>query len=291
MLILLCNIQLNMALAGDGPWKCVYCNIANRDNYCTSCGRAKADAITDMRWTCLKCQTINEENAKYCKECGAKKGSRSMEVGEYVTFGTYPQTAAGNDSTPIEWLVLEVDEKGNKVLLLSRYGLDAQPYNTSDTDVTWETCTLRKWLNSTFMNKAFTETEQGAIYTTNVDNSKGQRYSRHHTAGGNNTKDKIFLLSYAEANKYLSVTRENDNNTKSRVVPTAYAIKQGVITYSNYKTADGKAAGRWWLRSPGFNQNYAALVLYDGSYDSSFVYLTSVAVRPALWVNLESGIF
>lgn len=62
-------------------------------------------------------------------------------VGNYVTFGTYPQTKAGNDATPIEWLVLARD--GDKALLISRYALDAQPYNKDYTSVTWETCTLR----------------------------------------------------------------------------------------------------------------------------------------------------
>lgn len=52
-------------------------------------------------------------------------------VGNYMTFGIYPQTKAGDDKIPIEWLVL--DREGDKALLLSRYGLDAQPYNESYT--------------------------------------------------------------------------------------------------------------------------------------------------------------
>lgn len=91
-------------------------------------------------------------------------------VGNYVSFGTYPQTKAGNDATPIDWLVLARD--GNKALLISRYGLDAQPYNTTNNEITWETCTLRKWLNGTFYNKAFSSAEQVAILTTNVDNAR-----------------------------------------------------------------------------------------------------------------------
>lgn len=145
-------------------------------------------------------------------------------VGNYVSFGTYPQTKAGNDATPIEWLVLARD--GNKALLISRYGLDAQPYNKDNTSVTWETCTLRTWLNGMFYNKAFSSAEQAAILTTNVDNSKSQCYSGWNTSGGNNTQDKVFLLSYAEASKYFGVTY-NSSNTKSRVAPTAYAIAQG----------------------------------------------------------------
>ena len=211
-------------------------------------------------------------------------------VGNYVTFGTYPQTKAGNDATPIEWLVLARD--GNKALLISRYALDAQPYNKDYTSVTWETCTLRKWLNGTFYNKAFSSAEQAAILTTNVDNSKNQCYSGWSTSGGNNTQDKVFLLSYAEANKYFGVTYDNSSNTKSRVAPTAYAIAQEAWTSSSNKTADSTDAGWWWLRSPGSYQDCAALVYSDGSLFSFFsVNDASGSVRPALWVNIEAGIF
>jgi len=216
-------------------------------------------------------------------------------VGNYVTFGHYPQTRDGNDNTAIEWLVLDYDAANNRALLLSRYGLDAQPYNKDWDDIswwddiTWEKCTLRTWLNGTFLNKAFTTQEQSGILLTNVDNSKSQNYSRWGTNDENNTQDKVFLLSYAEANKYLGVTWDNRNNTKSRVAPTAYGVKQGVDTSSYYKTADGEAAGWWWLRSPAGDHNVAA-VRIDGALDhySDNAY---GGVRPALWINLKSDIF
>ena len=223
----------------------------------------------------------------------AKKALEAREaqftVGNYVTFGEYPQTTAGEDMTPIEWLVLARD--GNKALLISRYGLDAQPYNKDYTSVTWETCTLRTWLNSTFYNKAFSSAEQAAILTTNVDNSKYQCYSGWSTNGGNNTQDKVFLLSYAEANKYFDVTYDNSSNTKSRVAPTAYAIAQGAWTSSFDKTADRTYAGCWWLRSPGYKENNAALVSADGSLTDDNVSADSNSVRPALWVDIDAGIF
>lgn len=209
-------------------------------------------------------------------------------VGNYVSFGTYPQTKAGNDATPIEWLVLARD--GNKALLISRYGLDAQRYNKDTTSVTWETCTLRTCLNGTFYNKAFSSAEQAAILTTNVDNSKNQCYSGWSTNGWKNTQDKVFLLSYAEANKYFGVTYYNSSNTKSRVAPTAYAIAHGAWTSSSDKTADSVNAGWWWLRSPGSDQRSAAYVLADGSLYDLSVGSDSASVRPALWVNIEADV-
>lgn len=212
-----------------------------------------------------------------------------VQSGRQITFGRYSQTANGNDNTPIEWLILDRDEQ--KILIVSKYGLDAQPYNKDYTSVTWETCTLRKWLNGTFYNKAFSSAEQAAILTTNVDNSKSQCYSGWNTSGGNNTEDKVFLLSYAEANKYFGVTHDTTSNTKSRVAPTAYAIAQGAYTHSSNKTADGTDAGWWWLRSPGFYQGSAAGVRTDGSLNYYRVDDDSDSLHPALWVNIESTIF
>ena len=228
--------------------------------------------------------------AKACEEAMAARSRReAFQEGKYVTFGRYPQTAEGNDQTPIEWLVLEV--QGNKALLLSRYGLDTKRYNEKNVDITWEKSTLRSWLNGTFLNKAFTVEEQKGIVVTNVDNGSSQGHSKWSTSGGNNTQDRVFLLSYGEANKYLGVTYEDSQNTKSRVAPTAYAIKKRAYTWISNKTADGTAAGWWWLRSPGTHQDNAALVNTDGSLYGNHVNRDSVSVRPAVWINLESGIF
>ena len=225
-----------------------------------------------------------EETVEFESEYSAKA---YKVIGNCVTFGHYPQTSSGTDSTAIEWIVLAYDSTNNRSLIISRYGLDAKPYNTTYTSVTWETCTLRTWLNNDFYNKAFSKTEQSAILTTTVDNSKSQGYSKWSTSGGNNTQDKIFLLSYAEANKYFGVTYDNSNNTKSRVQPTAYAISQGAYTNSDYKTSDGAAAGYWWLRSPGSYLNCAAYAYTDGSLRNLSVFYDLIAVRPALWIDLS----
>lgn len=206
-------------------------------------------------------------------------------VGSYVTFGEYPQTAEGEDMTPIEWLVLARD--GNSALLISRYGLDTKPYNTSDIKVTWSSCTLRTWLNNVFYNKAFSAAEQKAIMTTTVDNSKSQCYSDYNTSGGSNTQDKVFLLSYAEANEYFGATYDNSNNMKSRAAPTAYAIAHGAYTYFSDKTATDENAGWWWLRSPGYDRELATAVLTNGSLGNVYVNDTNT-VRPVIWVNIET---
>ena len=223
----------------------------------------------------------------------AAEGPREVSVGDIITFGHYEQdNDPDNGPEPIEWIVLDIQD--GRALLLSRYGLDAKPYHTELTeDVTWETCALRTWLNSDFLNEAFSEEEQAAILMTDVDNSLEQGYGDWSASGGNNTQDRIFLLSYAESNRYLGVKfwRDEDaNKVEARVAPTAYAIHTGADPSSTMQTADGDATAWWWLRSPGEVQILAACVTGGGSLHNSGVNTDGCADRPALWINLDSDI-
>ena len=213
----------------------------------------------------------------------------SPVIGSEVVFGAYPQTAEGTDATPITWLVLDKTE--DQVLLISRDGLDAQPYHADYAQTTWENCTLRAWLNNDFLHTAFTTREQQAIALTHVSNAPNQGFRAWATVGGRDTEDFIFLLSYAEARAYLGVAHDDQPNLHACVHPTDYAQAQGAATDSFYETADGTAAGWWWLRSPGFSQAFAAYVFSDGTLSYTLVQDGSGTVRPALWVKLDAGIF
>ena len=120
--------------------------------------------------------------------------------------------------------------------------------------------------------------EQEKILTTAVDNSKAQGNRSWNTDGGNNTQDKVFLLSYGEAWKYFY------NDVLRQCQPTEYAVSHGAFKGNNSNC-------NWWLRSSGSDQNYAAVIRIDGSCNHSFVSNGSTAVRPAIWVDLSSGIF
>ena len=231
--------------------------------------------------------TIKQDTQNLKEAISAIKANGNVR--KQVTFGLYPQTKTGTDKTWIEWQVLECD--GHKALLISRYGLDAQPYNVNSDSTTWENCTLRTWLNSTFMNKAFTNAEQKSIVLTNVDNSNSQGYSEWNTDTENATNDKLFLLSYAEANKYFDVTSNDSDNVTARVEPTEYAIEQGASINSNNRTEDDQAAGSWWLRSTGIDEDFAADVYDDGALSNDLVSSGSYCVRPAMWIDLDSDIF
>ena len=200
-----------------------------------------------------------------------------MKKGDIIKFGNYPQDSDGSIS-PIEWLVLDIKTPslinrlfhGDKIeaLLVSRYGLDCQKYHNVWTNITWEDCALRKWLNNDFIKSAFSEEEAKKIKVSELKNEDNPEYR---TRGGNNTKDRIFCLSINEAEHYFG--SDNDRQCK----PTAYARKQGASSHGN-------DCCFWWLRSPGLDQHYATYVLTFGALGLLGYNVDGVhgAVRPAL---------
>lgn len=197
-----------------------------------------------------------------------------IKTGDRVHFGSYPQTAKGEDRTPIEWRVLE--RNSNHVLLLSETGLDTISYNNTLEKVTWEECALREWLNGVFLNTAFSEQERNWIMTAVVSPDRNPDFE---TDSGYAAQDKVFLLSAPETNRYFS-------NDKDRMCePTDYAVARGAYTTG----INGKRVCWWWLRSPGNSQEFATFVSYQGKdiLDGSCVSNAHGCVRPALWINLE----
>ena len=198
---------------------------------------------------------------------------------ECIYFGNYYQS---NSSTkePIKWRVLSVN--GNDAFLLADQNLDAKPYNEKYTSVTWATCTLRTWLNDTFLNTAFTSAEQAAIKNTTVLNEDNLYYG---TEGGENTTDKVYLLSIAEASDTAyGFNGEFGTDSETRVATnTAYVASKGM-------NAVGEAEW-WWLRSPGNFSYCASGVSLDGygGDDGGTVDSDGYAVRPALHLNLSSS--
>ena len=214
--------------------------------------------------------------------------SNGVTTWDCIYFGNYYQS---NSSTkePIKWRVLSVN--GNDAFLLADQNLDAKPYNEEYTDVTWATCTLRTWLNDTFLNTAFTSAEQAAIKNTTVVNDDNPYYD---TEGGVNTTDKVYLLSIAEACSNTDYGFNGAFRTKSETKEaknTAYAKECGAWTFTSTEYTGYEGNGRWWLRSPGDDSLDASIVDYDGFdlLSGSIVSHDDYAVRPALHLNLSSS--
>ncbi|MCL2678562.1 MAG: DUF6273 domain-containing protein [Clostridiales bacterium] len=183
--------------------------------------------------------------------------------------------------------------QGGKALIISNDILERRQYNGKFEKITWENCDLRGYLNNEFYNTTFTAAERTRIATTQVKNDDNQWYG---TAGGNDTTDKIFLLSLEEAVKYFG----DSGQLANRPGDTWWIDDQYNSARIAYRK-NGKAewfAVWWWLRSPGFDSGSAAIVDGDGSVGvrgynvhvgDYYVYndYASGGVRPALWLDLK----
>lgn len=213
--------------------------------------------------------------------------SNGVTTWDCVYFGNYWQNDTdgdGNvdhqdDKEPIKWRVLSVD--GNDAFLMADQCLDAQPYNEEDEDVTWETCTLRTWLNDTFLYDAFSANERSAIRYTMVVNEDNSYYG---TEGGNNTVDQVYVLSEREAynTTYGFENNEDKSSTRESII-TEYT--KGLNVYT------GGENGNWRLRTLGKDSKRAMIVSLNGSIAtvgfSNNNY--NICVRPVLHINLYSS--
>ena len=239
--------------------------------------------------------------------------SAGYATGDLFTFGSYPQSkvtdtaliTALNSQTlqpdntvtyngskylkqtdwfkyeQIQWRILS-NTNGESFVIADKI-LASRVYNQDPTDITWETCTMRSWLNNDFYNAAFSAKEQAKIETSTVVNENNPWYG---TAGGNNTNDKLFLLSVREATNPAYGFSSGIGSDAARVAQgTDFAKSQGL--YVNGENSP------WWLRTPGGHQFYACSVHRDGGVDnhSGDVSNTNVGVRPAFKLNLTSDIF
>ena len=212
---------------------------------------------------------------------------------ETITFGHYKQDSDITKGVePITWFVLDFNEKG-QYLIVSEKVLDMKPYNTTMVPITWEKSTIRSWLNGydascntdgndytndNFIDTAFTAEEKARIVACNVT-------SHDNTSSDNATMDKIFLLSIQEANVYfaLDAIRWAD--------ATNYAIQNGVEV-ENVRLSNGFVHhyGGWWLRSPGFTEEFASYVdQAPGSINDTGIGVNydRIGVRPAMWVQWD----
>ncbi|MCL2080093.1 MAG: DUF6273 domain-containing protein [Oscillospiraceae bacterium] len=175
----------------------------------------------------------------------------------------------------IDWRVLAVEN--NKLLLISEKILEERLYHDDDEDITWEKCTLRKYLNGEFYNKL--GAAKAAIAETRNDNPKNPWYG---TNGGNATTDKVFLLSLDEVCRYFGDSTAELRNVRKDAY--YFSDKNSANRIAKY----GNEADWWWLRSPGGRSIPAASVASDGRVDvrGGGVDLGDSGVRPALWLNL-----
>ena len=209
-----------------------------------------------------------EGDARYLGQTGKEP--------ETVLFGSYEQDGdTANGKEPIEWLVLARD--GDKALLLSKYALDHQSfmpfYEPVTEPFTWESCSLRQWLNSTFLNAAFSAEEQRRLLTTTVITAPGGRKGSENPF---TTEDRVFLLSDTEVYAYFS------SEAATVTDYTAYALSED--PWAGNATAPAPAI--WWLRTTDGGNHPDSVYTRGGVGEGARSY-EGEYVRPAIWVDMS----
>lgn len=169
-------------------------------------------------------------------------------------FGHYKRDEDGKE-VPLSWRILRLE--GDKALIITENPIKNRSYHNSREEITWEDCSLRKWLNGEFLRDSFTDRERGMIAQVCNQNPDNEVYG---TKGGNPTWDRVFALNMDEAKLYF----RSDKDRRA-----------------------GKR-GWWWLRSPGSGSRHAADIGHRGNVNECgyCVDISSGSARPALWINL-----
>ena len=214
----------------------------------------------------------SEERAASLYEQYKAEKFKTAAVGSYIYFGTFEQdNDLNNGPEDIKWRVLAIED--GKALIISRYCLAGMQYHEQDETVTWETCTLRQWLNTEFWSESFSNEEKERIQTVTLP---AETHPANKGAQGNPTEDKVFILSVSEMKLYVK------DAIVGMGLATERAVSEGVDAIGTSNVC------WWWTRSPGKNPNEVLTVDASGSASKfgDTVADTYYAVRPAMWIQL-----
>ena len=190
-----------------------------------------------------------------------------LSVGEIVRFGSYHHYDE-YDKEPLEWIVTDI--KGGRVVLLSRYIIDAMPFNEDTSTNLWKDCTLRKWLSGDFYENAFSKAEKEALIKSTLFTER---------SGG--TADIVYLPTREDVVKYFPA-----DNARS-CTATDYAKINGAYASLNPGSSFcGNSC--WWLRTSSSNPSHGTYVNFDGNARNyAYVMDETVGVRPAVTVDIS----
>ena len=300
--------QKAMGLLAAGEYDEAYAILAElrKDEVITGSKNERADALLeagDADGAYALLGELTDEASRTRRMEIKRQQIRDTQEGKYFPLGRYEQdNKPETGPEPIEWMVLVRD--GDRVLVISRYILDCVRYDEEYRRVTWETCTLRAWLNREFLDSAFDPDEQLLIPTTHVTADPNPDFA---VDPGEDTEDKLFLLSIPEAEAYFHpdpctippvyesvkpwekiIQQYQANPSTLYCKPTAYAAALGNVPRGGVF----KGAADWWLRAPGMRASSAALANSYGLFDTwgSVVNCDGLStirgVRPAMWIDL-----
>ena len=201
---------------------------------------------------------------------------QNLQVGDVIKFGEYEQdNNLENGKEAIDWIVLDV--KDNQAFLISKQCLEVMQFAVQEGPglIFWEESDVYRWLNSDFLNSAFSENLQDCIIQ--VPLISAGKDSNGHAEVGKESLNYIFVLDEPEYNtyKYLSMT----NNDGVPAYVQAY--------YMDTNEYSDKYKG-WWLRDVRYSivgESRAKYVDETGFVDS--VHCNNLhMVRPAMRIDL-----
>jgi len=205
-----------------------------------------------------------------------------VQTGDTIQFGE------------LDWRVLYVQD--NAALLITENVIKNMAYHDAEEGVTWAASDIRQYLNGAFYG-SFSVADRERIAATSLLNNDNQWFG---TPAGNDTVDKIFLLSIEEVVQHFGdsgmFARGIDPNERTQGFmfdPDVFGI-YGFGIHDRYSIArvaanvDGEVLW-WWLRSPGMSAYNAAGVFYEGYILLTNILATSptCGIRPALWLYID----
>ena len=192
---------------------------------------------------------------KYIRLASDSVSVKNKKYKDTVFFGEfYNHDEKGEILEPLEWIIL--DKKAGYALLTTYNIIECLPFDENGNH-NWEQSSIRKWLNTYFLNTAFTYYEQDKIVE--------EKYFKNL----NGPNDKVFLLTIEEFENY------NKNN----IIASKGHLK------TNYANRIMVPKGTWYRnRSLDGKDGYSAM------YDFIRGIVNSASeewqgVRPAIWVK------
>ena len=193
---------------------------------------------------------------------------KNITVGDTYSFGHFSSDNSKSKQEPIEWIVLS--KNGLSLMLITKKAITTHAVNplfgqgeslTFYSSCSWESCELRKWLNSVFLSSSFSSQEQEMlIVTTNSSDEPNLSFGDQKISlkTCNNTNDKVYILSASEAYEY-------------------------------FKTQNDRIANdSWWVRTmfDSDGSTYVFFVDESGAINQASRMDQEIGIRPVIWINL-----
>lgn len=209
--------------------------------------------------------------------------NKSVSTWDCIWFGNYYQNDINNDGriddsdkTPIKWRVLNITD--DELFLLSDKILDYKWYGRTN-DTVWGNSMIRSWLNGydssknsdkinfsteNFYNIAFTEDEKKNICDTHVHTE-----GTNGVSGGNDTVDKVFLLSREEVTnkEYGFHGKKSDGDPSRQAIQTEYSSSNREV----FILPEANQPFTYLLRTPDYHKTYKRTGLAASVWGSGLV--------------------